>query len=393
MKAIVDRYIFIELLPPFLISLAFFSFIFLMTQILEITRFIVNYQIGVKTVFLLIAFTMPFFLQFITPMSVMISVLLTFLRMSGEMEIVALKAGGVSVYRLMPPVIVFAAIGSLMTAFISIYALPQGRQASKQLLYEVATEHLDIGLKPRQFIDSFKDVVMYVHEIDATTKEMRDIFIQDRRSAAKVTSTVVAPQGRLLLLPEKLLVTLRLRNGSIHQVDLAGQVANTLEFDVYDIRLDLSRKMRSPADGPKDEEEMSLAELRQYIEAAKVKDDQYYVTLMEWHKKFSLPVSCLALSLLAIPLGIRARSAKRAYGIGLGLAFFLLYYIMLSVGWVFGETGAYPPLLGMWVPNLVTGAIGVVLLVRAASEKPVILPSLSKWIRRWGPRGRGFDEA
>ncbi|MBT8339019.1 MAG: LptF/LptG family permease, partial [Desulfatitalea sp.] len=106
MNRILHRYIFTEFLPPFGISLAFFSFVFIMTQLPVITNYVVNYRIGVFTAVRLMAFAMPFFLQFVLPMSTMIAVLLTFLRMSGDMEIVALKAAGVNLYRLLPPVLV-----------------------------------------------------------------------------------------------------------------------------------------------------------------------------------------------------------------------------------------------------------------------------------------------
>jgi lipopolysaccharide export system permease protein len=94
----------------------------------------------------------------------------------------------------------------------------------------------------------------------------------------------------------------------------------------------------------------------------------------------------LALALIGMPLGVRARTAKRAYGIGLGLGFFLLYYIMLSIGWVLGEAGVYPPVIGMWLPNIVSAVIGGVLLVRAANEKPLALPPLPPWLKRWPHR-------
>ena len=98
---------------------------------------------------------------------------------------------------------------------------------------------------------------------------------------------------------------------------------------------------------------------------------QYYLALMEFHKKFSLPSACLALGLLAMPLGIQSKSAKRSFGIGLGLFFFLAYYLILSAGFVFGEAGSYPPLIGMWAPNIVMGGIGCFLMVRCARERAI----------------------
>ena len=107
LNSIIGRYVFQEMIPPFIINLVFFTFMFLMTRILEITDMFVNYGVNVWTVLKILGFTMPFFLQFIITMSVMMAVLLTFLKMSTDNEIIALKAGGVSLYRLLPPVFLF----------------------------------------------------------------------------------------------------------------------------------------------------------------------------------------------------------------------------------------------------------------------------------------------
>ncbi|KJS32104.1 MAG: hypothetical protein VR64_08310 [Desulfatitalea sp. BRH_c12] len=380
MDMILRRYIFKELWPPFGISLIFFSFIFVMSQLHVITDYVVNFQIGIATVVLFILYSMPFFLQFTIPMSVMIAVLLTFLRMSADMEIVALKAAGVHLYRLLPPVIVFGLIGALLTAYMAIFAQPQGRKESKLLLQRVASAHLDVGLKPRQFIDAFKDMVLYVHQIDSNTKVLSDVFIEDHRSD-KTSITVIAPRGQLSFDADNAVVNLRLFDGALHETDLRERRVNTLHFVTYDVRLDMSRSLEAINSGEEHVREMSLAKLYQTVQSTQ-KGDRYYKALKEWHKKFSMPAACLVMALLAMPLGIQARSAQRAYGIGLGLGFFLLYYILLTVGWVLGESGFYPPWLGMWLPNAILLVMGAYMLMRAAKEKPLALPQIPQWIRR-----------
>jgi len=377
LNSIIGRYIFQEMIPPFFINLVFFTFMFLMTRILEITDMIVNYGVNIWTVLKILGLTMPFFLQFIIPMSVMMAVLLTFLKMSTDNEIMALKAGGVSLYRLLPPVFLFALIGVGLTGVTAIYGLPTGRVAMKKLLYDVAVNNSEIGLKPRTFNDAFSGVMLYVNKIEPSTRTLLDVFIEDHREP-DVVSTVVSPKGRLFSEPQTGVFQLRLYNGSINQVDVKERSANTVQFETYDMRLDVQKKPGIQAGGPKNQEEMSIPELLDYLHKAGKKDDRYYLTLMEFHKKFSLPFSCLFLALLAVPLGIQSRQAKRSFGVGLGLIFFLFYYLMLSAGWVFGEAGDYPPAIGMWVPNLVIGVIGLFLLVRNANEEPVRIEFVGK---------------
>ena len=367
-NTIVCRYLFKEMIPPFLISLAFLTFVFLMIGILDITHLIVNYSASLWSVLLLLIYSMPFFLEFIIPMSVMMAVLLSFLRLSSDNEIVALTAGGRSVYDLLPPVLVFCLVGCVLTGLMAIYGLPKGRLAFRDLSRKVALTSFDAGLKEKTFNDSFDGIVLYVNHIDLKTKTFQDIFIEDHRTPG-MNSTVIAPKGELFKSRDRLSFQLRLSGGSIHQVDTDRKAAQSIRFDTYDINLDLQRTVAVSGAGPKDEEEMSIAELSGYLrEHASNKDAQFYLTLMEYHKKFALPSACFALGLLAVPLGIRSRSSRKSFGVGLGLVFFLLYYLLLSAGWVFGESGRYPPIIGMWVPNIVMGGIGLFLTFWVAEE-------------------------
>jgi len=363
-NSIVHRYIFREMIPPFLISLAFLTFVFLMVGILDITHLIVNYGAGLFAVLLLLIYSMPFFLQFTIPMSIMMAVLLSFLRLSTDNEIIALTAGGRGIHGLLPPVFVFCGLGCLATGLVAMYGLPTGRLAFRDLSRQVALTSIEAGLKEKMFNDSFDGIVLYVNRINLQTRTFQDIFIEDQRRPG-IRNTIVAPEGRLLRDPGRSSYLLRLINGSIHQADPGGKAAQAIRFGSYDFSLDVPTAGSATRDGPKDEEEMGLGELRMYLQGhASAKDAQYYLTLMEYHKKFSLPAACLALGLVAVPLGLGSRSSRRSYGVGLGLVFFLGYYLLLSAGWVFGESGQYPPLIGMWVPNILMGSIGLVLIIR-----------------------------
>jgi len=370
------------MIPPFVINLLFFNFIFLLTEILDITNMIVNYRISLFDVMLLLIYSMPHFLEFVIPMSVMTTVLLTFFRLSSDNEIVALKAGGISIYKLLPPVLLFCLIGCMLTGFMTIYGLPWGRLSFKKLTYEVASSNVNVGMKERTFNDNFEGVMLYMNKIDLKNKALIDIFIEDQRTK-NIISTIVAPRGEIYSEPDKLLFHLRLHNGTINQVDIENKTVHSITFDTYDINLDLKKSVTTKK-GRKDEKEMSIAELNKYLKDTVNKDAKYYAALIEFHRKFSIPFACFALGLLGVPLGVQSKSAKRAFGLGFGLIFFLLYYLMLSAGWVFGETGVYPPLIGMWMPNIVIGGIGLYLFVRTANDRPVIIDSflnLFNWQR------------
>ncbi len=366
--SILNRYLFVEMLPPFFINMAFFSFIFLMKQLLEITDMIVNHNVSFAHVFLLLAYTTPYFFQYVIPMSVMMAVLLALLRMSGDNEVLAIKAGGLSVYRMLPPVLAFSLLGTLITGYITIVGVPLSAERFKKLVLDVATTNLDVSLKERTFNDNFKDVILYVNKIDPNSGSLQNVLIEDRRTP-NAHNTVVASTGVLVGEPEKLIYHLRLYNGTINQLDVKKRSSHTIHFKTYDIRLDLKDVMSVVSESHKTPNEMTLTELTEYLNTVRDRKNVYDSALLKYHKKFSLPVACLAMGVLALPLGIVSRRSNKAYGIGLCLFYFLLYYILLTVGTTLGENGSCPPLIAMWVPNITLGGFGVLLLVRSAKEK------------------------
>ncbi len=340
---------------------------------------IVNHNAGVTSLFLLLLYSFPKFLEFILPMSVMISVLLTFMRMAGDNEIIALKGGGISLYRLLPSVLLFCTLVTCVALWISIVGSPKSEIAIKKKSMEIARSSLGIALQPRVFNTDINGIMIYVSSSDPQTKKLHDVFIEDSR-AKGIVNIITAPDG-ILVLNEKLKIyTLRLYNGKINHVDLAKKSVNTILFNTYDTNVDCQRIFsQSTSKRKKQISELSLKELYSFINKQKpgsTKD--FNEALMALHGKFALPFACICLGILAFPLGIQSVSLKRSSGFGLGLFFFIVYYILLAVGWSAGESGKYPPVIGMWLPNIIMGSAGCYLLYRNAKERPVRMPLFVK---------------
>lgn len=369
-NTVIDRYLFKETVPPFVVSLLLFTAVFLMAKIIDVTDMIISYRVSLWSILLILTYCLPSFLVFVIPMSVMMGILLGFLRLSSDNEIVVMKAGGISLYRLLLPVFTFSLMGLVLTGFMTIYGSPLGRLALKARLLDAAKANVHIGLKGRTFTDGFKDVMLYVNEIDARGKVLRDIFVEDRRTLG-VVRTVVAPRGVVVSDPERLDINLKFYNGTISQLSQDAKSVHSVRFDTYDFKLDFSSVLSPSEDRQKGRKELGLAELRQRLREAGENDAEHSLLLMEYHKKFSVPFACLVLGLTAVPLGIQWKSARRFLGVVLGLLFFLVYYSLLSIGWVLGESGLCPPAIGVWAPNLVVGAIGGYLLFMTANEKSV----------------------
>ena len=378
LNSITNRYVIKEMFVPFTINIFVFAFLFLMAEMLKIANWIVNYNLSLWAVFTLISYTMPMFLIFIIPMSVMLAILLTFLRLSSDNEIVAIKSCGMSIYGLLPPVLFFALLGFFLTMILTLYAGPRSKASLEEMSLKVAKTNLDIGLKERTFNDTFKGVMLYVNKIDIKNKKLTDVFIEDKRQA-DIISTVVAPEGRLISEPEKYTYHLILSNGTIHQTNPKERSANSIQFNTYTLSLNFKEQFANITQREKGREEMSVPELRQYIEKLEGKDEEAFLKAkMDLHRRYSIPVACLVLGLLAFPLGIQSKTAKRSFGLILCMFFFFIYYLLLTAGYSFGKSGILPPVIGMWLPNFVMAGIGLFFLFQTGREKSLKVDLLAQ---------------
>ena len=377
----INRYIFKEMLPPLGLNLMFFTFVFLISDMLEITNWIVNHGIGISAVLRMIIYSMPDFLIFVVPMSVMLAILLTFLRMSGDNEIIALKSGGLSFYGLMPSALLICFLGAVLTGYMTIYGVPWGRSSMEKLTEQIAASNPDIGLKEKTFNDDFDDMIFYVNKIDQKDNMLIGVFIEDRRRPDMLV-TVIATKGRLLSDPEKHQHHLRLFDGTIHRTNLQDGSVSSIHFNTYTSSFGPQDTASDKKKKRKHQKAMSLGELLHFTQTSTAKDEVYYKALLELHRKFSLPISCFTLGLIALPLGVQSRSTKRTFGLIVGLFLFLFYYLLLTAGKILGESGKLEPVFGMWLPNAVTAAVALYLILQTASERTIKLDVLARKFQR-----------
>jgi lipopolysaccharide export system permease protein len=374
MPRIIHRYILKELFQFFAVSIITFTFVLLVTKVFTFTDLIINKGVAPSAIGLLILYTLPYSFVFTLPISTLLAVLLTFLRLSHDNEMTAIKASGISLYQTLPPVVVLSVFTYLCASYMAIYAMPKGNRAFNELVYSVASERAYAGIKPRYFNDDFKDIVIYANEVDVSGKFLQDIFISDQRNP-RLSNTIVAKKGVIVSDTEQKRLALKLIEGNIHYDSQDMTSSDTIWFSQYELSLDLQQLMKNNNGEALGKSEMSLSELIAKLKSYKTKGMQYNLFLMELHKKFAIPLSCIILGLIAVPIGMQTKISGSSGGVSFGLVVFLLYYILFAAGKSFGESGAYNPAFGIWFPNILLGALTVFMVRKAAKEEPIKLLS------------------
>jgi LPS export ABC transporter permease LptF/LPS export ABC transporter permease LptG len=368
---ILDRYIWKELFFPFCLGIFVFTFLLLIDKIFDLTDLIINKGVPVHLVALLLAYILPAFLVLTVPIGLLLAILVAFGRLSADMEIVALKASGVSPLRMLRPVLIFAAGSALLTGWLMVEAVPRANYAFKSLIFDILRTQAAVGIKERVFNDSFGNFVIYVEEMTPDQVGLRNVFVADERNPDELR-VVTAKEGRLLSDEVNRRVTLRLINGTVHEtVPRTFQKYRQVMFRLYDLTLTLENPLVRAGDAPKGDREMTVTELWENAAQAGRTGGNSAPYWVELHKKYAIPTACVVFALIGVPLGIRAHRGGRWAAFVVLLPIVLFYYIFLTVGEQLGDNRRIPPWVAMWTPNLVVGALGLYLLRATVTERPL----------------------
>jgi lipopolysaccharide export system permease protein len=367
MRRLLNRYIVREIAVPFGMILSVLTFVLLMGKILQIMDLMINKGIGLTHVARLMFYLVPSFLMFTIPISLLISILIGLGRLSGDNEWTVMRMSGLSLYQLSVPVAGLALAAFLLTLLTTLFLVPYGNLASKQLLFDLARQKASIGIREKVFIDDFQGILLYTESIPAHGDFLEGVLISDGRMSRE-PSTIIARRAYLVSNPETLVMTLRLEDGSTHTVDAALSHYRKMDFRYYDVRLDLSPNLSGSSQGVKSSTEMSLGEMTRILRSGTLRGEALRELTIELHKKLTIPLSCLVFALTGIPLGIRAHRSVRSRGFTIGLVLVLVYYLFRLSGEALVETGRLSPLIGTWTPNVLFALAGGLLFFASARE-------------------------
>ena len=334
-------------------------------NMIQVADLIINKGVGAAYVFRLLMLMMPWLLTFTIPISVLSATLLAFGRLASDNEVIALKASGVSLYRIAAPALVVGLLVSLFCIPLNDRILPESGYRARCLIKEIAIRNPLAMLEPGVFIKGFQDYIIFVYNIQGN--KLKNIRIYQPQ-AGKPTRTIVAKEGEVIPIPEKNVVKLKLRYGSADEA-LPEDPDNFYKvvFDTYYMTLNLKDALESE-NIQKKPREMSIAELR--TEAKKMdKENVNTVPLyIEIHNKLALAFSNFIFILIGIPIAIRTHRREKSINFGFTMVLFLVYWGIMLVGVACSIRNIIPPWLGIWMANVLLFIVGVFLFLRVARK-------------------------
>ena len=385
MLRITDRYIIREVLLPFGLGLLVLTFILMMPPIMEVDERLIAKGVDWSTIALIMVTLLPQGLGVTIPMAFLIGVLIGLGRLSGDRETVALQACGVSIFWMLRPIALLGIVATGVTCYMLVVVLPDANQAFREITYRTIASRAQDELRARVFYEDFPNIVLYVRDV-APDGSWSQVFLADTHKGDQ-PDVYVARKGRMLFDQEKRLVDVVLEDGVGHQV-------NPWEPDQYEIRrfketrIALDPDSVFPRGGPqRGYPELTIPELQAEAERLQRQGESPHRPIIEIHRKFSIPVACLVFGLIGLALGVTSRKDGKLASFVLGIGVIFAYYVIMYTAESMTKGALVSPHLAMWLPNIVLGAAGLVLLFwrsRSAERQisiPRLLPSRA-WLRR-----------
>jgi len=430
---------------PFIGSFFVLMFLFVLQFMMKFMDQLAGKGLSGAVIIELMMLNLAWIVVLAVPMAVLVATLMAFGGLSANSEITAMKASGVSLYRMMFPVLIAAGILTYLMVQFDNKVLPEANHRLKTLTMDIRRKKPTFTLVPGLFSQDLPGYSMLVRKTFAESNNLEGVIIPNKNVV------ITAKRGVLSFSADYRRLIMDLYDGEIHELNLTDNMSyRNIQFQRQVLTtqaegFDFERSGENTF--TRGNREMSAGEMLYIVDSLKTQGDasrsrinaltdglrqkvfngtiaqksdafaawraiepftnlssqlmmlrngldaelanysyiertmkQYWV---EIHKKYSIPVACFVFVLVGAPLGVMSRRGGFGVAASLSLGFFLLYWASLIGGEKLADRELIEPWLGMWIANIVIGALGIVLTYRIAKENVEIR---FDWMKRLIPR-------
>tara|TARA_Y100000768_G_scaffold255497_1_gene194193 strand:- start:219 stop:1553 length:1335 start_codon:yes stop_codon:yes gene_type:complete len=262
-----NKYLFKQSLVPFLLSVAVITTVlFLQFLIRAVDRFL-GKGLDVITIFEYLFLNMAWIIALSVPMSLLISSVMTFGRMSQQNEITALKSAGVNLLNIIKPSLWFGLFVAILLCIFNNFVLPEMNYNARLLAKDIYQKKPELTIEPGYFVDMIPQYTIIVKELDG--KDFKDVRIFSKNDSSEQT-TIYANSGKLN--SNGNIITIDLKSGEIHEIDLTDyDYYRKIKFDTHQIVISLDDLLLNrTSDANRTDREMKVPQMIREIQKNKV---------------------------------------------------------------------------------------------------------------------------
>ncbi|MBV9505761.1 MAG: LptF/LptG family permease [Acidobacteriia bacterium] len=388
MLRLLGRYIFREVFTSAFLGTFLATFVIFLHGIDRIFEVLVRSNGSARMVVKLFLLAMPPVLPWTIPFGMLVGILIGLGRMASDGEIVAMRAAGVSSRKVIYPVLLFAMLAAGLAGFSSLRLAPLSFRETDRIINELVATRLSAEVEPRVFVEDFPNNILYIGDMRPGDPVLwRNVFIADvtpqgqrsggMRSKSDGPLITIAREAIAVSDPLHNRIQISLRDAANYEMANDG-TAHDSTFPRGEQALDASPPQ--PSDTPPFPE-MNTRQLARYS------GPDWIEARVELHRRYALPVACIMLALVGIPLGIATRKGGKSAGYvtAIFLAFFCYHLSSITLIGV-ARQRTLPVPVAIWLPDIVFGIAGIIMLV--LMERPGdrdLIAEVRSAFARWRP--------
>ena len=375
------RYIFKEILSPTFLGLIVYVMVFLMNALFDLAELAIKKDLPVVAILRILMFYLPRVLILTIPMAVLLGVLVGIGRLSTDSEIVALRASGVSYWKVASPALALGLIGWAIGSYLILEVEPESNYRRRSITTELAySADPRREIKPRVFFEDIPGMLMYADEVHQGGDFLERVFMHQTEEGGQELVTV-ARRVQIEYDKEDGVALFFMESGVTHSAKPEDpETYNISQFERQMLRREPDESFRLKSSllsrpSPRSWREPNLKQLTDSIlKADNITDEETRKRVVGTmfaivHERFALPVACIVFAVLGVPLGVMNRRGGKASGFTLSIGIAIVYMIVLTTGEGLVKQGKLSPFVGLWIGNALVGTVGIVLfLLRERTE-------------------------
>jgi len=357
MIRILDRYIFTQLIGPFLFGFFLFVTIIAIDPLMSALQSIVNENVGLSVMGRWFLNRLPQDMIFTFPMSVLLANLLVFGRMSKDSETTALRAGGTNFFRILVPVIIFALMITIISFIFNELVVPGSNERARNIRRQEIMRLIEPEASENSIMRTSDGAFAYARKVYEKRGQMEKVLLEYYDNSGVLTKRISAAtadwNGDAWILKHAVV-----QDYTQNAVPAPESITEIRIDTIEETPEDFARQSKKPT-------EMSYNELKDRIEAY---ERAQFMDTTEMRvglaMKTSLPFASFFFAIIGASFGLTNNRSGAFIGFGVSILIIFFYYVLMSIFSALGKSGHIPPMLAAWAQNIIFALAGFYIVKR-----------------------------
>lgn len=355
---IIDKYILRQLISTLFFALVALCVIFLVVNLMETLDDFIDHKASFFNIVEYYLSFFPYILSIMTPVAMLLATLFTVGKLSNLNEIIAMKSGGLSLYRLMAPLVIFSIMFSFLQLYFNGWIVPKANERKIELEQQYLNKSsTGMGLYNIYFRDNpLRNVIMQYY--DENSKAANRVTIEDYTSESEPRMKQRIEADRLRWAEEKNIWVAT--GGILRKID--GEKISSSRIDSMEVILNISHNKivqlkRSP-------DEMTFDEMREYIDILKMGGKDVRRQMIEYYGNYAFPFANFIVILFGVPFASVRKKGGLAIQIGAAMIISFLYLVFSKISQTIGYSAGLDVVITGWMANIIFFIFGIIVLFK-----------------------------